>query len=178
MTAEPLPAVYFFCVILLTSAFQDMPSLRSFTSRKRKRFLEVLAHTASVTEAAREVGLTRAQVNQIYNQDKKFALSWWSAIDEAVDVLELEARRRALEGTEEPVLYHGKECARIRRYSDSLLMALLKAERPDKYKDRVTSELSGELRGGVLAVPQTLDPAAWAEITMEYQRRLASGDGR
>ena len=155
-----------------------MARLRAFTARKKKRFLEVLAQTSNVSEAARGAGLTRVQVCKIYEIDEKFAMAWRTAIDEAVDDLEHEARRRALDGTEEPVFYQGKECARVRRYSDSLMLALLKAERPEKYKDRVASELSGELRGGVLAVPQAMDPVAWAEIAVEYQRRLASGGGR
>ena len=155
-----------------------MARARAFSARKRKLFLEVLARSSSVTEAARAVGLTRQEACRHYDQDEAFAAAWRSALDEATDRLEQEARRRALEGSEEPVFYHGKECARVRRYSDSLLLALLKAERPEKYKDRVASELSGELGGGVLAVPQILDPAAWSELAMEYQRRLANGGGR
>ena len=155
-----------------------MARLRSFTTRKKKIFLETLAKTSNISEAARAAGLTRVQVCNAYEIDEKFALAWRAAVDEAVDDLEQEARRRALDGTEEPVFYQGKECARVRRYSDSLMLALLKAERPEKYKDRVASELSGELRGGVLVVPHTMEAAAWAEIAVDYQRRLGSGGGR
>ena len=148
------------------------------TTRKRNRFLDALARSANVTEAARAAGLTRDQAVQIYGEDEEFARAWRSAVDEANDELEREARRRALEGTEEPVFYQGKECARVRRYSDTLMLALLKAERPEKFKDRVASEISGQIQGGVLAVPQTLDPTAWTKIATEYQRQLASGGGR
>ena len=155
-----------------------MARQRAFTAPRKKQFLKVLSETGNVSEAARAIGLTRLQVTRHYESNERFAEQWRAALEEATDGLEREARRRAFEGTEEPVFYQGKECARVRRYSDTLMLALLKAERPEKYKDRVASELSGELRGGVLAVPQILDPAAWAEITAEYQRRLASGGGR
>ena len=122
--------------------------------------------------------LSRKRLKELKTQDPDFAVAWDSAVEEATDRLEREARRRALEGTEESVYYQGKECGRVKRYSDSLMLALLKAERPEKYKDRVANELSGEVKGGVLAVPQTLDAEAWAEAAEAYQRRLANGGGR
>jgi len=69
----------------------------------------------------------------------------------AVECLEPEVRHRAVEGVEEPVIYRGKLCYQkdldpetgemrttgklltTRRYSDTLLIFLLKAEKPDKY---------------------------------------------
>ena len=66
-----------------------------------------------------------------------FALAWDVAVDAAADALELEARRRAVEGTEKPVFFQGYECGRIREYSDTLLIVLLKANRPGKFRERV-----------------------------------------
>jgi hypothetical protein len=50
--------------------------------------------------------------------------------------LEDEALRRAYHGVEEPVFYEGVQCGSVTRYSDKLLMFLLKARHPAKYRER------------------------------------------
>ena len=64
-------------------------------------------------------------------------------MEQAAQRLEAEAKRRAVEGVEEPVFYQGKQCGVIKRYSDALLMFLLKGAMPDKYKERTSTELTG-----------------------------------
>jgi hypothetical protein len=60
------------------------------------------------------------------------------ARDDAADLLEAEARRRAVEGVEKPTGWHqGKPGGYVREYSDLLLIFLLKGVRPEKYRDRV-----------------------------------------
>ena len=49
------------------------------------------------------------------------------AEEDAIQQLELEARRRAFEGFDKPVFHAGEQCGLIRQYSDVLLMFLLKA---------------------------------------------------
>lgn len=56
---------------------------------------------------------------------------------QATELLEREAWRRAREGIAEPVFQHGKQVGTIQRYSDNLLMFLLKARAPERYRDRV-----------------------------------------
>lgn len=55
----------------------------------------------------------------------------------ATDLLEREAFRRAYEGTDEPVFHEGVVCGYKRRYSDTLLIFLLKARRPEMYRERL-----------------------------------------
>ncbi|MHC5536960.1 hypothetical protein ACYOEI_01645 [Singulisphaera rosea] len=52
-----------------------------------------------------------------------------------MDTLESEARRRALDGVEKPVFYRGQKCGAIREYSDALLMFLMKAARPERFRE-------------------------------------------
>ncbi len=62
----------------------------------------------------------------------------------AIDVLEDEAHRRAVEGWDEPAgWYKGEAGGVVRRYSDTLLIFKLKGELPQKYAERV--QLSGGL---------------------------------
>ncbi len=57
--------------------------------------------------------------------------------------LEDEAVRRAREGITRPVRYKGKIVGYETEYSDQLLIALLKAWLPEKYRERVDNRLSG-----------------------------------
>ncbi len=59
---------------------------------------------------------------------------------EACDALASEARRRAVEGVLKPVYYKGKLVGFIREYSDTLLMFLMKAAMPEKYRDNVRAK--------------------------------------
>jgi hypothetical protein len=54
--------------------------------------------------------------------------------EEAIGGLEDEAVRRAYEGWLKPVFYQGRQCGAVRRYSDKLLMFLLKGWRPERYR--------------------------------------------
>mgnify|MGYP001266286558 CR=1 FL=1 len=62
------------------------------------------------------------------------------------------ADRRGMDGWEEPVFYQGIECGSIRRFSDALLLAQMKKEKPLDYADRHMHVGPG---GG---------PVAWANV--------------
>ena len=64
-----------------------------------------------------------------------FAAQWDDALGEGVDILEAEARRRAVTGVDKPVYYKGEVVGSITKYSDRLLMFLLRAHRPQKFRD-------------------------------------------
>ena len=78
------------------------------TQVRRKRFLEALADTGSVTKAAVVAGTSRTRVYELRKVDPAFAAAWAEAEDIAVDQLEDEARRRAVEGVPEPLVSAGK----------------------------------------------------------------------
>lgn len=63
-----------------------------------------------------------------------FSAAWDEAVAAATDAMVSEARRRAVRGTDEPVFYQGAICGVVRKYSDTLLMFLIKKERPE-YRD-------------------------------------------
>lgn len=127
-----------------------------FDKRRRTRFLARLRECGSITQAAREVGSCRATAYEHRERDPEFAAAWDEALAEAVDALEQEARRRAVEGWLEPVYYQGEEVGYVRRYSDRMLELLLKGHMPERYKDR--HELSGP-NGGPIPLLLTRDDA-------------------
>lgn len=82
-------------------------------------------------------------------EDPEFAAAWDKAKAIGLDALEDEATRRAFEGTEKPVFHLGSECGTIREYSDTLTIFLLKGGKPEKYRERVSQELTGKDGGPV-----------------------------
>lgn len=129
----------------------------------RPAFLASLSLIGNVTEAARAAKIDRSAVYDERKRDAQFAQAWDDAMDMAADELELEARRRAYDGVEEPVFgsMGGKlgsgEIGTIRKYSDTLLIFLLKGARPEKFRDNFNVNHAGRVDGTV-SVPQ-LDAA-------------------
>jgi hypothetical protein len=105
------------------------------THKKRARFLEALENGATVTMACRFARFPRRTAYDQRAADKAFAAQWDDAIEVGTEALEDEARRRAVEGTLKPVYYQGVQIGEVREYSDALLMLLLKANRPGKYRE-------------------------------------------
>jgi hypothetical protein len=101
----------------------------------RPAFLEALAGSANVRAACAAAGVGRSTAYDHRGRDGRFAEAWDDALDEACDVLEAEARRRAVKWTERPVYQGGERVGAVREYSDTLLIFLLKANRPEKYRD-------------------------------------------
>lgn len=128
-----------------------MASTARLTKARKAIFLEMLGTTANVHRACVRSGLPHRTVYFWRAKDGSFAEAWVQALERGVDALEDEAVRRAAEGRLEPVFYQGKECGAVRKYSDTLLMFLLKAHRPEKYRDRAAVEHSGN--GGSPLVP-------------------------
>ena len=115
--------------------------------------LAAIAGTGNISKAATVANVARAQHYAWLKQDPEYAQAVQDAMEQAADALESEARRRAEEGVDEPVFYKGKECGVIRKYSDTLLIFLLKGGRPERYRER--HEVTGK-DGAPFSVSVTL----------------------
>ena len=113
-----------------------------FTPKKRAAFLVNLAEFANITLAAKAAGWDRQSAYNYRASDPVFAAEWDDAMEQAVDLLEAEARRRALEGCDKPVFYQGEQCGVIREYSDTLAIVLLKAHRPEKFRENIRQDIN------------------------------------
>jgi len=112
---------------------------------ERETFLRVLAETARVSNAATESGVSLLRWHRLRDGDPVFAEAWRAAYEAGSDTVEDEAVRRAVTGHTEPVFYQGRQVATVRKYSDSLLMFVLKARRPQRYRDRGDVEVASDL---------------------------------
>src|SRR5260221_14175693 len=99
------------------------------SAKKRELFLEALASCGNVTQSAKVAGISWRHAHRLRNERADFAGAWDEALQQAADVLETEARRRAADGWDEPVFHQGFVCGIVRKYSDTLLIFLLKGAR-------------------------------------------------
>jgi len=112
---------------------------------KKRAFLAAYSETGNIRLACQAAQIGRSS-HYRWLDDPDYAEEFEQAKKDAVDVLEAEARRRAVEGWEEPVgWYKGEAGGTVRRYSDTLLIFLLKGAAPQKYRERM--EVSGALKG-------------------------------
>lgn len=108
---------------------------------KKRRYLQALSRTGNKSQACRMAEIDRSTpYTDQWRDDEELQESEQVAIEIAADLLEEEARRRAVEGVEKPVgWYRGEAGGHIREYSDTLLIVLLKATRPQRFAERVES---------------------------------------
>ena len=112
---------------------------------KKRAFLAAFRETGNVRLACETADVGRSSHYRWLDEDPEYLEAFGLAKEDAIDTLEPEARRRAVEGVEMPIGWHkGEPGAYVREYSDVLLIFLLKGAAPEKYRDRV--EFNGMLR--------------------------------
>lgn len=116
---------------------------------KKAAFLAALAEVGNITQAAELAGIDRKTHYIWMKNDPDYPAAYEEAMEQAADRLEQEARRRAVEGVEEPIFYQGKKVGTVQKYSDTLLIFLLKGARPEKYAERYDQRISGPGGGPV-----------------------------
>lgn len=118
-------------------ATKDTPKGKTPKARRdwKTPFLAALADGSSVKCACLKADVARRHVYRTRETDPAFALAWDDASEDGTDVMEDEAKRRAVEGVEKPIFHQGVEIARVREYSDALIKFLITARRPDKYRE-------------------------------------------
>lgn len=130
-------------------------------------FISELRKCGNVRAACAKARIERSTAYKARKGDSAFADQWKDALDDAIDDLEAEAWRRAAVGNKriilykgEPVLINGKPLIEYEQ-SDTLHVLLLKAHRPDKYRERND------------AINVNLD---FTNLTNEQVERLARGE--
>jgi len=115
------------------------------TPKTRAKFLTALRETCNVTVACKIAGVARNPIYEWRAEDESFAGDWLKALEEASDLLEDEAVRRAKDGVKKPVFQGGELVGYVQEYSDTLLIFLLKGSKPQKYGDSQKIQHSGRL---------------------------------
>lgn len=113
---------------------------------QKAAFLKVIAEKGNLTVAAEVVGVDRTNHYYWLRSDPEYRAAFEDAKASATERLEAEAWRRAAEGVEKPTGWHkGEAGGTVREYSDVLLIFLLKAHNPQKYRDQQPLGAQGPL---------------------------------
>lgn len=137
----------------------------------QRAFLVAYVETGNVSAASRAASIARDSHYRWLEASPAYAEAFADAEVAATEMLEGEARRRAVDGVTRPVWYQGKHVGDEIVYSDQLLALLLKAGKPEKYRERIDARLGGELEHKGAATVIT-DPVA-AAAAIQLQERLA-----
>lgn len=163
-----------------------------WTPQKQRAFIETLADTGSVDQAAHMVGMSVTGCYRLRRAPgaEDFNAAWGAAIDAASKKLLDAAFERALVGSDEPVFdREGNRVGRRFRQSDRMLMFLLRAYMPERFRHATHNAVrAGDLPAPPLAPvaealallgpelpeapvpPLPPDPAPMGD---EFERRLA-----
>lgn len=90
-------------------------------------FLRCLAATASVSAAAKAVGMSRQSAHKLRNRLKgePFDIAWEAAFQHGYDALHQAALERALHGVEVPIFAKGEQIGTRRHFDERLTVYLL-----------------------------------------------------
>lgn len=114
-------------------------SYKFLKNKIKNKFLNLYVLFGSISKAAEKADIARQTHYDWLRDDAEYQVAFNRAQDMVGDMLEDEAKRRAI-GYEEDVFFQGKKVGTRKVYSDRLLEFLLKGAKPDKYKDRVQQE--------------------------------------
>lgn len=139
-----------------------MANRTKFTQEKKEELCVAILETGNVSKACQMCEVSRTAAYAHKEEDEDFSDAWDEAIVESIELMEAEARRRAVEGVLEPVYYQGEKVGLIRKYSDTLLMFLLKGKKPKEFRDNHSVLLGGDSENP-LGINYKHDPAKAAE---------------
>ena len=166
----------------------DIPQYPTAKKRARKwrpAFLAALAEAGNVRLACDAAQIDRTTAYDLRKADQEFAAEWDRALEDAADLLEQEARRRAVDGVRrvkfdrgQPIMVPalgpdgapmlGPDGAVImvpyaeHEYSDTLLIFLMKGGNPEKWRDR------SEVR-------HTTEPIDWDRVPADVRDAFIAG---
>jgi hypothetical protein len=148
----------------------DIGGVTKWTPEREVALLAAVGETANATKACKAVGISRQMLYTRLKEDLAFAKAYGLALDMGISGLEDVANTRAVDGIREPVIVQGRVVGTIAKYSDQLLMFLLRAHRPEKYRDNFHHT-------GVVRInddpPETLEVARRIFYTLQVAMRAA-----
>ena len=121
---------------------------------KKAAFLAAYASTCMVTKAAEAAHICRDTHYAWLKSDPEYKAKFGQVQEQVVQALEDECVRRAYHGIQRPVTVAGKR-ELVTEFSDTLLIFLLKGNRPNKYRDNVRQEVTGT--GGAPLIPTKVE---------------------
>ncbi|BEU87834.1 hypothetical protein TAMA11512_12980 [Selenomonas sp. TAMA-11512] len=117
-------------------------SYKFLKNKMQNKFLNFFAQLGTIARAADAMGIAR-QTHYDWMKDDVYKIAFLEAKEQAKDLIEEEAYRRAVLGDDRDIFYKGEKVGTVKSYSDTILALLLKGNFPDKYKERQEVETVG-----------------------------------
>lgn len=111
----------------------------------KRQIVEMTQRGMFLSEISQSLDIAQSTIRRWREQDAEFGQQFEDALSAYMDTVEKEAVRRAVEGIMEPVVSQGRvvmdpqapgQPLRVRKYSDSLMMFILRGRRRDVYGDK------------------------------------------
>lgn len=126
----------------------------------QERFITALRNSGNVRAACQAAGVHRTTPYKAYAESPEFARQWDEALEDAIDTLEAAAWKRARDGVtrHDPIMFKGQKVAEkvITEYSDTLMVTLLKAHRPEKYRERFDIQVKDARARAEIAITEMM----------------------
>jgi len=129
---------------------EDRKWTPALTRELKMVFLRAFARHGIISDGTVAAGITYRTYYRWKRDDEVFNEDCKTAETMANDLMEREARRRAIDGFERPIIYQGEVTGEYTDFSDALLTTLMKGNKPEKYKERTQ-------HSGSIGRPLTLD---------------------
>lgn len=144
--------------------YQVVENTKKGLTRTQRKFLKIYVDMGNILKSAKASGIQRGN-HYCWMQDEGsvYAEEFERQADIAAGLLEDEAFRRAYEGNLEPVFQGGERVGEVRKYSDNLLMFLLKGLKPSKYSDKVATQSAIEVTHKVDIVNERTEVAGYLD---------------
>lgn len=117
--------------------YTDSTNKKPYALKWAERFLDRIRQTGNLRLACEVVGIDRGTFYKAYHRLASFKANYDAAMEDATDMLEAEAWKRATVGRAHPIYYNGEVVGTEYVPSDVLLIFLLKHNKPEKYADRI-----------------------------------------
>ena len=102
----------------------------------KARYLKAVATIGTVSAGCKDAHVDRGTVLLWRRDDPEFLIAEEHARDTLIDSMEAEAFRRGVKGVQKPIYQGGVLAGYVTEYSDLLLQLMLRANRPDKYREK------------------------------------------
>lgn len=126
--------------------------LRAYKIRHPKRLAFLVAYSVkgTIQAAAKVAEIDRQTHYDWMKADPQYKAAFAEAYEHCGDVLEDEAWRRAVDGVPKGIYRKGFLVGTEQEFSDTMLIFKLKGHKPEKYKDRIQQEHTGDIGLGAL----------------------------
>jgi len=115
-------------------------------AQRKARYLRAIEQAGTLAAGCRAARVSHNTVYAWREVDDVFAMAENQARSTFADALEEAAVRRARDGIERPVYQQGTLVGYETVYSDALLWNLLKATRPEKFRERLDMNVSSVVK--------------------------------